>query len=55
MKSDETDTDDGETTTITMAADEFDRDRSVADDGRLWLGEEWAGEDIEVALRRKGE
>jgi len=54
MESDETDTEKRETTTITMAADEYEREATVADDGRLWLGDDWAGEDIEIALREKG-
>ena len=55
MESDETDTETTETTTITMAADEYDSDAHVAADGRLWLGDDWAGEDVEVALRKKAE
>jgi hypothetical protein len=55
MESAETDTETTETTTITMAADEYDSDADVATDGRLWLGEDWAGKKIEVAIREKAE
>jgi len=41
-----------ESTKIEMFADKYEREATVASDGRLWLGEEWAGEDVEIALRK---
>lgn len=41
-----------DTTTVTMDADLYDSDASVAKDGRLWLGERFAGENVEVAVRK---
>lgn len=41
-----------DTTKVTMRADEYDRNAKVASDGRLWLGEDYAGENIEVAVRK---
>lgn len=41
-----------DTTTVEMKADLYERDKSVASDGRLWLGEDFAGEDVEVAIRK---
>jgi len=51
MESDDTAPEASETTTVTMAADKYENDASVASDGRLWLGDDWAGKDIEVAIR----
>jgi len=55
MESDSRESNDGESTVIEMHADKYERDATVASDGRLWLGDEWAGEDVEVALRKTGE
>jgi len=55
MESDDTATEKTESTKIEMRADKYERDATVASDGRLWLGEDWAGEDVEVALRKKAE
>lgn len=41
-----------DTTTVTMDADLYESDRDVASDGRLWLGDDWAGEKVEVAIRK---
>lgn len=55
MESNDTGPERAESTVITMHADEYNRDAHVASDGRLWLGEEWAGKDVEIALREKAE
>lgn len=46
------DTDESDATTIEMCADFYDGEAKVATDGRLWLGEDWADETVEVAVRR---
>jgi hypothetical protein len=55
MESGETDTEMRDSTTIEMDADYYEREKSVADDGRLWLGDDWAGGEVEIALRKKSE
>lgn len=55
MESNDTDLQTDETTTVEMAADKYERNAYVAEDGRLWMGDDWAGEEIEIAARKKAE
>lgn len=55
MESDSREADDAESTTLTMNPDLYEDGATVASDGRFWLGEDWAGKDIEIAVREKGE
>lgn len=40
-------------TTVEIQADLYDGSTRVSSDGRLWLGEDWAGKEVEIAIREK--